>query len=811
MRFFSLPLAWVAWVTLTCLSVAGGVAQGQDVHELDLSPGASRSGTGFYTPEHWNLVRSTAINAGETERTPLLAISLEGDRDTQFTKRLWLPPRTKLTTLTPIRLAEMPPGANRGIEVFARLVVEGEGREVATQAEIGALPIRAGGFETGMLSGGEGDETTVVLAALRAAANLPPATAYLSEQDAPPLAAAWSNLDVLVISRESPNLSPAQTEAIRRWVVGGGRLWINLQEVDPDFAQRLLGDAWTVAVLDRIDVNDFALTWERSRGEQASLHVTRDYPIEFLRVAAPDMEVTHRVGGYPAAMWKAVGNGTLLVTTLEAPAWLDAQGKATPALSELTWLLRRDRTLVAEGDADATLLQEVATRQIGKSVMSRRPVFAVLGIFTLALLGSGLWLAQRGGLAQMAWVAPAMAVVAAGIVLGLGLAQQSEVPFTLAVSQRVEALPDEPYAHVDALVSVYTPPGAAGEGAHLHGSGPIAWPDLSNNSGGVRLVWTADGHWAFKGLELREGALQNAVVDAVAPLDAPAEAVVAFTESGVEGRIASGRLGAIEDPVIMTPTGKLSPTSVSEDGAFAADYVDPLGPDQFYPGAVLGQREMARQATYRQLTNDPTFPTRPVLVGWSDGLDLGVAVSDRAQRKSEALVVLPLRFERPAAGAEVSVPAAFFAMERFTEAGGVSGSPIFDERNRQWVPNVSQSQTVLMGFQPPEALRGIEPTGGRIVMELDTPNRPYEVVVYKSGRALPVASGDNANGLIVTDLAAPGLPEIQPDGSAVIGVRVGDPIDPTNNAPWSLSRLELSLTGRMTDPNQSAKGQAADE
>jgi hypothetical protein len=783
------PCLLAAWVLLLC---GGTPVLAQDDEGLVLRPGAGRAGTGFYTPGHWNLVRSTAGNPSSSERSPLLGLTLETTQEVQFTKRLWLPAQSQLTTLTPILLTDPPPGEARGITVSAQLIEESGGREVATRPDLAALPVRRGGTETAVLSGGDADQTGDLLALLRASADMTPTTAYLSDQDLPPMAEAWSNVDVLVISR-TPNISSAQVESIRRWVVGGGRLWINLQQADERFARRLLGEKWDVAVIDRVQVVEGQVEWTpRREGDTSQQRIRRDYPVELVRVTAPGMRVTHRLEGYPVAMTRSIGNGAVLVTTLEAAGWMDGE-RITPGLEMLTDFIRVPRPIPSEGPSLAEgTLQSIAQQQIGYRVIGRTPVLAVLGLFTLALLVGGLWLSQRGELARLGWAAPAMAVVAAGVLLILGQARQSVVPFTLAEAQLLEPLPGEAYGALTGLVSVYTPPGAALGDARLSGDGPLAWPDLPRG-GRVRLVWTGERSWHFRNLPLREGAIQTAQMRSVVPLASPVEARLGFTATGVAGGLEAGELGVIEDPVIMTPTGKLVPRRAA-DNQIDAPFADALAADQFYAGTVLGQREQGRQEVYRSLAADPSFPTRPVVVGWSTGVETGVSVSDAAERQRDALVAMPIRLMPPTPGETLSIPSAFMPMRPTREAGVAGGSPVYDERTRSWVTNISQAQAVLMAFDLPEGFESLRATGGRLTIELEALGRSYEVVVRRGERLVTAGGGENPRGTLHVELTEETAPDVRA-GSVIVGVRIGESNDPLNPAPWSMRRMELGITG----------------
>src|SRR5690606_32738145 len=152
-----------------------------------------------------------------------------------------------------------------------------------------------------------------------------------------------------------------------------------------------------------------------------------------------------------------------------------------------------------------------------------------------------------------------------------------------------------------------------------------------------------------------------------------------LTGDGLRGRIDAGQLGTLEDATILTPDGKLT-VAMTGEGEFTAPAIDPLGPNQYFPGTVLGQRQMSRQAAYRTLAADPDFPTRPVFVGWADRTVSEVKVSEQAQQRARALVVVPLALTPPEPGDPIAVPASLMLMRTFRGDKSLMSAPIFDER-----------------------------------------------------------------------------------------------------------------------------------
>ncbi len=779
----------VVWLALAPAAVAQAPAG-----DVALRPGIGWDGVGFYTPQQWGVVRSTVVNRGSGEALGTLSITTRASGQVQFAKEVWVPPGAKLEMVTPLRLDRLPPGQSRGLEAEAALLGPG-GQPLASDK--GMLNVRDSGFETAVIAGSEGGRLTTMAAALRQALGMSPTTAYLTARAAPAFPPAWGAISLLVLGDPDLDLDAAQMEAMRRFLVGGGRVWVDLTRVDPDFLARLLGEHWDVSVIDRVGLTDFEIEGPTSDAQGAPSRVAVDYPIDHVRVVAPDMETIHTVNGYPASLRKAVGRGTLLVVTLEPDGWLDDHDRAGPSLRSLNWLVRGTFANDSTPDTRGDVLHAVASEQIGYSVIGRPSVAIVLGVFALALLAVGIFLARRGDLARLGWLAPVLAVLAAAALLALGLARQSRVPFTLAAAEILEPAPGTPYARATTFVSVFRPTGASGEDAILRGEGEPTWPDLRTHGGqNVRVVWTGENGWRYENLPIRSNMVQTAQRQTLVPLDQPMRAVAELTGDGLRGGVDLAGLGAMRDAVILTPQGKLT-VQLSGDDAFTAPAVDPLGPNQYFEGAVLGQRQMARQEVYRQLAADPRFIERPVLAGWVERTTGQVEVSSEAERRERSLVLVPLELATPEAGEPVAIPASLMRMRPFRGDRSLMAAPIYDERSREWVTSVSNAQTVMMAFDPPAGVAGLDVTAARMTIHLTAPGRPFEILTYDGDNVRVAASGESPAGLLVFELTGENAPPPLADGAIVVGVRVGETPDAavSQSEPWSLTRMELGVSG----------------
>ena len=93
---------------------------------------------------------------------------------------------------------------------------------------------------------------------------------------------------------------------------------------------------------------------------------------------------------------------------------------------------------------------------------------------------------------------------------------------------------------------------------------------------------------------------------------------------------------------------------------------------QYLSGAVLTDRQQRRQEVYRQYSKNRARPAgrgRDVLLAWAKPIDLHFTPSPSAMRRRRPAVAVPLRLERPAAGAARRHPGAVRALPAHHQRG----------------------------------------------------------------------------------------------------------------------------------------------
>ena len=541
------------------------------------------AGIGQYPPNQWATAGATVSNPTDKPVELLVNFRFDQTPSLEFATRVWVPPGCRRAIWLPIHTYWYKVDEGRPPRIGLRQqLIDDTGSPPAVLSEQDGLLIAARDrIITGMLTDSDetDDEAINAVLAARRAQDLSKRLAYLNDTALPPFFSALQGLDGLVISKQTPVVDAAQLEALRQWVLAGGKLWIMLDQVDASFAEALLGDAWTIQVIDQVNLtnvqfagagpaaftiaiaDDLSITLDgkpvvkltrgqknvaagldkldkqiqnrlksKNEPDERRAHVTisggvdgnivqefirtvrdatatgigtdadpiinrqHEKPVACVRVLAPGFETVHSVNGWPVAMQKPVGKGSVMVTTLGPRGWMepvlvlatrpdgsierDEKGETRYAfghyahrpLEDLSVWLHRER------EADPLPPRQFTNylaEQVGYEIVGRGTVMVVLTLLCLAILLNGMWLARRGKLENLAIFAVGAAIVMSVAMVVIGTRARTAVPATLAEAQFVQVAPDQQYAIVSGMFTVYNPGAGSsaieGENAKLQG------------------------------------------------------------------------------------------------------------------------------------------------------------------------------------------------------------------------------------------------------------------------------------------------------------------------------------------------------
>jgi hypothetical protein len=342
--------------------------------------------------------------------------------------------------------------------------------------------------------------------------------ALLSVEDLPPVASAWSALDVLVFSDvDTGQLGETQREALRAWVNDGGRLIII---GGPGYQRTFAG---LEALLPLAPTGDANVSLEPLAG-----YVGRPF-LTYASMTAPVVDGEPAPGanvavssqGTPLVIWEARGAGR--VTLLAADPGLEPlvswDGAADLWQMLLTanwysppWLSGIGGSLYG-GWYDA----RVAVARIPGVTLPSALSLALFALLYVLLIGPvNYLLLRRLGHLELAWLTvPVLAVIFTGVAYVSGL----ELRGTRAIIHRVamvQAWPGSDDARVSGLLGVWSPRRTRYD-IHL-GEGFLARP-IPADFGGADSVYEhtleqiTDSECALPGVRVDVGAVEAFVID----------------------------------------------------------------------------------------------------------------------------------------------------------------------------------------------------------------------------------------------------------------------------------------------------------
>jgi hypothetical protein len=343
-------LKWLALFATGWLLLLSDIARGDEIEgRIGFSIGqVSPGGVSVYVPGKWGILHVHLINPTEEPKELFAATYFEGEPTLQFGRRLWVPGRSQIQTWQPVLLPAEGTNGTRQFDFRTLVMDASHEREVLIRGDSGYLQLDGTVRVTdktpvtGMIDtldsstdpNSDIESAYELLAASRVETVNNRRITQLPERILPAEEEFWRPLDQLVIADGRMVDDGEAMAAIRRWLFGGGHLWVTLDRVDPRVLERLLGDSFACQVVDRVGLTSVRIDSGPASGTNDKWSQDHDQPVDFVRVEVADVEVAYTVNGWPAAFWKTCGEGRLLVTTLGARGWMRLRTAADIAKAE---------------------------------------------------------------------------------------------------------------------------------------------------------------------------------------------------------------------------------------------------------------------------------------------------------------------------------------------------------------------------------------------------------------------------------------------------------------------------------------------
>ncbi len=526
------------------------------------------------------------------------------------------------------------------------------------------------------------------------------------------------------------------------------------------------------------------------------LGVSFAQPCRAVRVLAPAEQVLLEQDGWPLILQQDLGQGSVLVTTVEPRYWQAQLDAGANVADEVTRFLRKSTNF----SLDEAVVEPFVREQIGARIIGRTPVALVLGGYVLALALAGVWLLKRDQLEKLALVGGVLAAVFALALMGLGLAKRAHTPLTIAGLQFAQVVNSQSQAVVTGVVSVFSP--RADQGPLTAQAGGVLWPDRTGQQGRLlRMVWHDLDKWTWDMLELPDGAVRTSELEYVVDLPRTPSAVAEFTPTGLSVHLEGQLPGTVDDALLAGPHGKLLPRAGAQADRYEFALSDALGSGQFFGGATLSSLQQRRRLVLLDLLennealNAPRYPAQPTLLVWTPAFDLGFGLPQQAERRETALVALPLQFRRPPAGSTVRLLPQLLPYQAVRDASGRSSVTMFNNQSGRWIGASNTGGEFSLRFQLPTDVLPLQLQ--RAVLHLNLVARQREFQVFVGAERQPAQTLQSPEGVLTVELTPLNALRVDEQGGVTVRLSIGEPADlSVSSTPmWEMRELGLELEG----------------
>lgn len=808
-----------------------------------------------YAAGRWSLISINVSNPDEVPREIISSTYFDGEPTLQYGRRMWLPPRSRLHTYVPVLVPPLPADGPRQYAYHSLVFDAARAQEVLVKEDTGQklhsgiLPAQTESFVTGFLDDvGEGADSPSsaaydLLVACRRSQNLPRRISQISERLFAPDDFCLQAFDEIVIASNRALGDPAGLAAVRRWVHGGGRLWVMLNQVDPQVLEAILGDEFVCNVVDRVGLTSVKIDASAKYAGNSTEPREFEEPVDLVRavVDESDVDVAFSVNGWPAAFTKSFGRGIVLVTTLHPRAWIrpstpedgrrqrtalrgstgrqvdqleDSPFTVLPPMHQLSGLMMHSQSPPRDFEQ---ILAQRATEYIGYSIPSRTLVGGLLAGFGCLVLGIGVWLWRRQTLEHLGWIGPVLGVGATAALLSVGVRNRHQIEPSVAAVQVVEALPGVDDANIHGGLAFYSPENVPWK-IETRDGGRLT-PEMAGLEGTTRrIVWSDLASWSWENLTLDTPQRTATYHQSLAPA-ARLEAHGTFGPAGLTGRVSAGDPARLAEAVLVTRVGRMG-VDVRPDGTFAADADRVFSSEQYVEAGFLQDEQDRRRRAYPQVMNkllDEDWNGAPLLMAWTSEPRFGFEFDKGRRQLGATLLAIPVTLGRPAAGTDIRIPAPLLPFRIVRTPEGNPSSPVWSPRQHEWQPR-SEFSTVWMKFQVPRVLLPVEVTGARLIVQVTGPVVHMELFgLRRDSRAEP--AGDVAAkaesierwnepvGSHIFELTDREMLQLADGGGLILGLTAGDPkprpsdeygADISKASPWQIVSLGLELKARVS-------------
>lgn len=812
--------------SLLLATVFARIGDGQETTPIRATRAAGPLGAQPYVRGHWGVVRALIYNPTDRDASVEVLTTGRSAPHRQFGRRFWLPPKSRLTSWYPIHVsAKVDPALK--VETIDSVVWDRTGSRPILVPQNTKRRLRTGQLRlsdqrrlTAVIADDRIDRTAgerehennsmLAITALRTARF--GTRRVVSFQEFLPVSIyALHNVDHLVVFNNRIARDVAALSAIRRWILAGGRVWIIMDQVDPQTVDALLGDAKPFELVDRVDLNEFQLhSTNRKRWGDDFQKREFEKPVTFARVLARDVDVTHTIDGWPAAIWQKHGRGGILYTLLGVRGWLrpptqvDAMIKSLKvSAAPIEPLQNAADELLAERsqeESPVVAFDDYLTGQIGYQTVDRSTVAFILGGFCGLLLLGSIWLSRRRELDRMLWLAPAAAVTATVILVAIGRRARKSAEETVAVAQFVRVEPGSEEIAIEGRLAAYSQDNVDKTIAFSNGGQiDLAFAEQSMTGNTRKLIWTDIGQASWSDMTIPAG-VQLASFDFQKPARTTIKATGRLGPDGFAGRLQVAPFEEPSDAVLSNQTPFPLAVQIRSDGTITAGIGQSLVDGTYITGTLVTDEQRRRQEVYRKLLGNAERRRKirnTTLYVWTRALPMGIDFGE-VRRTGSALLAIPLELERSAPGTRVSIPAAFLPYRGAQSPTGKVEPSAFSIVESDWIERDVPTRSWLR-IQLPSQVLPLKINKLVATIQFDGAQRPFAIVGSIDGKITTLKLVNEP--LAKNRVEVVNTQALQPDGKGglIIGIDVRGKKTPGRYWRFATVRFDIEGTTAAAD------------
>ena len=766
---------WAAILVLVVVSVLAASRAGAATVKLQTVSAATLSARG----NRWNAAIAGLSNSTYQAVHADLFVRLNRMSNIEFVEPIWLPARSDEIISLPVFCPFPRPG--KKVTDYTAWLAGASGHIIARNN--GSMFTPAARYATMAVTDGNDQATADLAVQMRKQEGLSSVIAYTNASHMPYVPSEYDGVYAIFAARRHMNLTGPQINAMRRWLVSGGQLWIQAQRVSDSFGRALLGSDWTITKVGQ--TRTATLRFSGRGTENSVLHLKK--AIHAVYLLAPGYKTLEKMNAWPVVLMRHVGLGRVYICAVNGRGMLNKTQKGGAVL----WPIVRNFYAAGGLHTPASVLKHNATSQIGYRISGRMIIGVVLVGLSVVLLLAAFVLGRKDKLERLAPIAIALAVLAGMILIVNGKLNRGRVKLTLSSYQIASASPSQHLLAISGFASIFSPNAQAAAFTTSSAFQLNPKTSFAKQSNAI-VVAQPDQTFQWQSLHLPSGAAidipftsthEDRLIKPITGMFGPAGLQVSGQES---------LLADLHDVAIAAPRGALALAQVGAGKRLAgSSQILPAG--QYIQSSFLTRSQQRHNIIESRLFN-AHGPTDPVLLGWPASAMPLMHLTPGPVKASQTLLVIPLNMQPSPAGMHVELPWPYLPYRLVPGPGQHAPAPVYNTRKHQWLNDLSSPAHIFVRFQMPRQILPVKLTSGVLTIKLSAPGRPVSILVRVHGKWLRIGAAINGGTMVLHPTSAE-LSGIGPAGGWQCEIVVGGNIDP--NSTWHMTTIRLTAAGTV--------------